>query len=321
MDPTAGLFLGLAAAASWGSLDVLVAFAGRRVGGVISAVFVVGASCLILIPAGLVHGLSFPAEPWFALVAAASGATLALGFLCFYTALRLGPISIVSPIAGLYGGLGVLIAVVFLGERLAGAQVVAVVAATAGIFLAGLTLEPGASRPRFSGPGVPLALVSLVCWAVGIVLLSVLVRGSDWLTGLVAQRVSNAIVLLAVFAILRARGALAAQSTPPLSPEPEPVLDVSRASVAGGAAARVSGLLSRRPYVTLSVGAALDVVGLAAFAYGLGVAPVWLVTLVSSLGPMVTVAAGVLLLGERPRRVQWAGIGLVFAGIVLVAVG
>jgi drug/metabolite transporter (DMT)-like permease len=29
----------------------------------------------------------------------------------------------------------------------------------------------------------------------------------------------------------------------------------------------------------------------------------------------------VMLLGERPRRVQWAGIALVFAGIALVAVG
>ncbi len=321
MDPTAGLFLGLAAAASWGSLDVLVAFAGRRVGGVISAVFVVGASCFILVPAALLHGLAFPAEPWFVLVALASGAILAVGFLCFFTALRLGPISIVSPIAALYGGLGALIAVLFLGESLAAVEILAVAAATTGIFLAGLTLEPEASRPSFSGPGVPLALVSLVCWAVGTVLLAILVRGSDWLTGLVAQRVSNALVLLVVFAILRARGALAAPTTPPLSPEPEPVLDVARASDAGETAARVSRLLSHRPYVTLAVGAVLDVVGLAAFAYGLGVAPVWLVTLVSSLGPMVTVAAGVMLLGERPRRVQWAGIALVFAGIALVAVG
>jgi drug/metabolite transporter (DMT)-like permease len=320
MDAPSGLISGLVAAMAWGSLDVLVAFAGRRVGGIASAAFVVGASCLILVPAAIAGGASFPTDPRHIALAIGSGAILAVGFVCFYTALRLGPISIVSPIAGLYGGLGALIAVVVLGESLVPMQFAGIAASTVGIFLAGLTLTPGAGLPRFTGRGVPLALVSLVSWSVGIVLLSILVRETDWLTALVAQRVPNALLLLLLLAALRLRGT-PVTGTPPLAPEPEPVIDVTHAVDAGGSARRVSAALSRRPYVTLSAAAVLDVIGLGAFALGLQVAAAWLVTLVSSLGPMVTVAAGVVLLGERPRAVQWAGIGLVFAGIALVAIG
>ena len=93
------------------------------------------------------------------------------------------------------------------------------------------------------------------------------------------------------------------------------------AGTSPGPGARLSAVLSAHPYRILVIGGTLESIGFVAFTYGLEVAPAWLVALASSLGPMVTVAAGIALFGERPRPAQWAGIALVFAGIALVAIG
>ena len=53
-------------------------------------------------------------------------------YLAYFTALRMGPLSIVSPVIVAYGGLTVVLAVVFRGEQLTGAQAAGAVIATAG---------------------------------------------------------------------------------------------------------------------------------------------------------------------------------------------
>ncbi|MCU0504214.1 MAG: DMT family transporter [Chloroflexi bacterium] len=319
MGDETGLILGLLAAVVWGSQDVLVAFAGRRVGGVVSALGIVGTSCCIIVALAAVQGVAPPSEPAVLAASMAAGAISAFGFACFYTALRLGPVSVASPTVAVYGGLGALLAVVFLGESLGPAQATGVVAATLGIALVAVTVAPGESRPRFTGPGVPFALAALVAWSVSTVVLTTAIREVGWLSAAVAQRPTNVLVLVAMLAVIRWRGARQ-EDLPPLAPEPEPVIDIA-AAAADGRGARISRSLSAHPYRILVVGGTFESIGFVAFAYGLQIAPAWLVALASSLGPMVTIAAGVVLFGERPRRVQWAGIGLVFAGIALVAVG
>ncbi len=318
MGDATGLVLGLISAAVWGSQDVLVAFAGRKVGGVIAALGIVGTSCAVLLTIGLVRGVTPPADPRTFGLAAAAGVISAFGFSCFYTALRLGPISVVSPTVAVYGGLGALGAVLFLGETLGPAQAAGTVAATVGIALVGVTVTAGASRPSFTGPGVPFALAALVAWSSSTVIMAAAIRDAGWLSTAEVARPANVLVLVVLVLIVRSRGGRS-EEMPPLPPEPEPVVEIAPA--VGGLAGRIAARLSRHPYRTLLVGGALESTGFIAFAYGLQVAPAWLVALASSLGPMVTVAAGVVLFGERPRSVQWAGVVLVFCGIALVAIG
>jgi len=328
-DPT-GLLLGLFAAGMWGTLDVLVAFAGRRVGGVASAAGVVGTSCLLVLCYGLATGVAPPADPRAFALAGAAGAISSVGFATFYTALRLGPVSIVSPTAAVYGGFASLLAVILLGERPAPVQALGGVAATVGIALAGISLQRGAGRPRFAGPGIPFALVSLVAWSVSIVVLAVPIREVGWLSASMAARPANALILFGVLWVVRRRGA-GVGDMPPLTPEPQVPIDIAtvggEARGAGDAAGsparrdRITARLGRHPYSILVVAGFLETGGFVAFAYGLQVAAAWLVSLASSLGPIVTVSAGVLLFAERPRPVQWLGIGLVLAGVGLVAVG
>jgi drug/metabolite transporter (DMT)-like permease len=328
-DPT-GLLLGLFAAGMWGTLDVLVAFAGRRVGGVASAAGVVGTSCLLVVGYGLATGVGPPADPRAFTLAVASGAISSVGFATFYTALRLGPVSIVSPTAAVYGGFASLLAVILLGERPAPVQALGAVAATVGIALAGISLQRGSGRPRFSGPGIPFALVSLVAWSVSIVVLAVPIREVGWLSASMAARPASALILFGVLWVVRRRGA-GVGDMPPLAPEPQVPIDIATVGdeawgpgdITGSRARRdrIAARLGRHPYSILVVAGFLETGGFVAFAYGLQVAAAWLVSLASSLGPIVTVSAGVLLFAERPRTVQWLGIGLVLAGVGLVAVG
>jgi drug/metabolite transporter (DMT)-like permease len=317
-----GLLLGLLAAGVWGTQDVLVAFAGRRVGGIVSAIGIVGTSMVIVFAIGIVTGTGPPSDPRIVLIAIAQGAISSVGFTAFYTALRLGPISVVSPTVAVYGGLSSLLAVVILGERPGPVQVAGAVAATLGIAFVGLTVAAGSSRPKLTGPGVPFALVALVAWSTSTIVLAVAIQGSNWLSVVEVARPANLTFLVVALLVVRWRGGRR-EDLPPLTAEPEPVIDVEAGAAVAerGMAGRLSTRLSAHPYRILLVGGVFETIGYAAFTYGLQVAPAWLVALASSLGPMVTVAAGVLLLGERPKLVQWAGIALVFSGIALVAVG
>jgi drug/metabolite transporter (DMT)-like permease len=320
VNVTSGLALGLLAAAMWGTLDVVVAFAGRRVGGVTSAAAVVGTSCLLVVAYGITTGATFPSDPHALVYAGAAGAISSVGFACFYTALRLGPVSVVSPTVAVYGGLASLLAVIVLGERPAPLEVVGAVAATVGIAFAGLTFGRGAGRPRFSGPGVPFALVSLVAWSVSIVVLAQPIREVGWLEASMVARIVNAGMLVAILLVVRRRGA-GVSDLPPLAPEPGPQLELPAEADPTGGRSRLRDRLGAHPYALLVAGGFLETTGFVAFAYGLQIAPAWLVALASSLGPIVTVTAGVFLFHERPRPVQWVGIGLVLGGIGLVALG
>jgi drug/metabolite transporter (DMT)-like permease len=312
-----GLFLGLLAAGVWGTQDVLVAFAGRKVGGIVSAIGIVGTSMVIVFVIGLVTGVGPPSDPRIVAIAIAQGAISAVGFSCFYTALRLGPISVVSPTVAVYGGLSSLLAVVILGERPGPVQVAGAIAATVGIAFVGLQMAAGSSRPKLTGPGVPFALVALVAWSTSTIVLAIAIQGASWLSVVEVARPANLTFLFVAFLVVRWRGGRR-EDLPPLTAEPEPVIDVEAGR---GMAGRISARLSAHPYRILALGGVFETVGYAAFTYGLQTSPAWLVALASSLGPMVTVAAGVLLFGERPRPLQWVGIALVFSGIALVALG
>ncbi len=317
MGEATGLLLGLLAASVWGTQDVLVAFAGRKVGGIVSAIGIVGTSMVLVFALGLVAGVGPPSDPGIVLLAIAQGAISAVGFACFYTALRLGPISVVSPTAAVYGGLSSLLAVIFLGERPGPVQVAGAIAATIGIAFVGFQVAAGSSRPKLTGPGVPFAIGALVAWSTSTVVLAVAISESSWLSVVEVARPANLLLLVGVFLVVRWRGGRS-DDLPPLPVEPEPVIDVeAQRGMAPGLSAR----LSAHPYRLLVIGGFFETVGYAAFTIGLQIAPTWLVALASSLGPMVTVAAGVLLFGERPRPVQWVGIALVFSGIALVAIG
>lgn len=294
-----GLLLGLFATFAWGCVDVTAALAARRLGSLrvlagSQAVSVVALVLLIVADpsrlgddaaAGIVAGLPL-------------GIVAAAAYLAYFTALRIGPLSIVSPIIVAYGGTTVVLAVLLRGETLLPVQAVGAAIATAGVVLAGLVFDEGSWRGvRLVGPGVLVAVLTTLLFAVVTILLASPIRDHGWLSVVLGSRLAN----VAAGALLLA---LALRTD---APRLRPLLWPGSA-------------LTRSLAGLVVVAGVCDMLGFGAYAVGLEVAPVWLVGLASSFGPVMVVMYAVGRLGERLRRTQWLGLVLIGAGVVVLAV-
>jgi drug/metabolite transporter (DMT)-like permease len=293
-----GLALGLGAALMWGLTDVSATFAGRRVGSlrVLAVSQTLGFTMLLV--AALALGAQMPSDPRIVVTALVVGTAGACAYLSFFTALRIGPLSVVSPITAAYGGLTVVLAVLFRGESLSLAQVVAVAIATVGVVLAGLVFDGGVRGVSVVGRGVAFAFVALVLFAVMTVGLAGPIGEAGWLPVLLISRLANVGVSVMLLALA-------------LSREGDwfaPLLEAPEAS-------------SRRAFAIAALAGTLDVAGLVLFGIGLERAETWLVGLASSFGPAVAVLVAVTFLGERLRPSQWAGLVAIAVGLGLVALG
>lgn len=293
-----GLALGLFASLAWGLTDLAGALASRRVGsvGVLAGAQLVSLALLLLIALGNRELLDPSTVPGFA-SGLVLGVFAAVAYLAFYAALRIGPISVVSPVVAAYGGLTVVLAVVFRGESLAPVQAIGAAVATFGIVLTGLVIGGSLRETRIAGPGVAVALITMLLFAVLTVALAGPIKAHGWLPVMLGSRMSNTAVgvLLLVLALTRRDGPLGALLGPP-----------------GG--------FGRRALVLIAVAGTCDLIGFVAYTVGLEIAETWLVGLASSFGPALVVVVAVLFLGERLRPSQWVGLGLLASGLVVLTV-
>jgi uncharacterized membrane protein len=295
-----GLLLGLAAALCWGSTDVAAAFSGRRLGSVRVAALVQLSSLAAVLVLCAIRSSGLPAKPEDTVAALVNGVVAAGAYITFFTALRIGPVSVVSPVVAAYGGLTVVLAVVLRGETLTTLQAVGAAIGTAGVILTGLISDGGWRRTRIVGRGVVFSLIAMTCFAALTIGLAGPIRSAGWLPVLLGSRAANAATVWLVLGLV-------------LAVKPRGANDLlTRAA-------------DRRP-ITLRVaiavalvGGLLDIVGFVAFAIGLEQAPTWIVGLASSFGPVVSVLVAVMLWGERLRPNQWAGLAGIAAGLVAVA--
>ena len=295
-----GLSLGLIAAACWGTVDVSAAFAGRRLGSLRVAAIVQLTSIIAIVALCLVRTTGLPAEPGDTLSSVLNGIVAAGAYLSFFTALRIGPVSVVSPVVAAYGGLTVLLAVLLRGETLTPLQAAGAALATGGVVLTGLVSEGGLRGTRLVGRGVVLSLIAMACFAILTIGLSGPIRSAGWLPVLLASRLANAATVWVILGAVLVSRASAAE------PLLAPALDRRP--------------ISRRVAVAAAiVGGLLDIAGFVAFAIGLEQAPTWIVGLASSFGPVVSVVVAVALWGERLQRSQWIGLGGIAAGLIAVA--
>jgi drug/metabolite transporter (DMT)-like permease len=293
-----GLALGLLASLLWGLVDIAAAISTRRVG---SARVLVGTQ-LVSITVLLSVALLSP-ELLGENAADGIAAGLPLGllvcvvYLAYFTALRIGPVSIVSPVVVAYGGMTVVLAVLFRGETLSTAQAAGAVIATVGVVLAAITFDARSLRTaRIAGTGVAVAVFTLIGFAVMTVLLAGPIREHGWLPVIVGSRIGNTAGAVAIMAFGLGAGASR------LRPLMIPWRGWSKVAVI---AVVCSGLF--------------DVTGFIAFSIGLEVAPAWLIGLASSFGPVLVVGWAIVHLGERPRANQWVGLAILAAGVAVLA--
>lgn len=294
-----GLLTGLGAALSWGTLDIFSALASRRVGSlrVTTGMQLVGAALIWTL--ALARGVAFPSDPAVLIGGSLVGLAGAGAYLAYFTGLRIGPIAVVSGMVAAYGGLTVVLAVLFRGESLTPLQGLGATTATVGVILTGVAFGGGLRGIRFAGPGVVFAVAALVLFAAMTIGSDIVIERTGWIEILLVSRSANAVisVLVLVVAMTALRGPAA------------PLLQGEEAD--GGRA-------DKRVITAVVLSGVLDVVGLMSFAYGLEVAETWLVGLASSFGPAVTIVVAVAFLGERLRPVQWLGLAGVLVGMILI---
>lgn len=212
----------------------------------------------------------------------AAGLSGSLALVCFYRALAFGTVGVVSPISALAVSVPV-VAGLLAGEQPRLLQVAGIVAAVGGAVLA--------SGPELRGEqpvkqqAVWFALVAAAGFGVTMLAIARGSADSPMLT-MVGMR-STSVIAFGIAAIaLRSVGGVTASDLAPLTLLG--IGDVSANALLG--VASTMGLLS-------------------------------ITAVLSALYPVVTVALAAIILHERMRPVQVAGVALAFAGVALIAAG
>lgn len=278
------VFLALLSSLLWGSADFLGGTISRRRMAVLVVVTSQAAGLVGIALVALFAGaFDDPTDYlWWAVGAGLAGM---LGLVCFYAALAMGTMGVVSPIAALGVVVPVLVGLAR-GERPATIQLVGITIAVLGVVLA--------SGPELSGRAGarPLLLAALSALGFGLALLFIAegARTSTLMT-LVTMRVTSVTVLavaLASAARRLARGRL--------SLDRRDVALVTVTGMADVAANLTFGLASTRGLVSV-------------------------VAVLGSLYPVVTVLLARVIHAERLGAAQTVGVAGALGGVALIATG
>jgi drug/metabolite transporter (DMT)-like permease len=222
--------------------------------------------------------------------------------MLFYKALQLGPVSVVSSIMATSGAASVLFAVVLLGEHPSVIQWAAVPISTIGAILATRS-RPTADGVQSIGMGPIYAAMTVITGGCSNALIRIPIVEHGAVQAVVVQRFFTvvSIVLLGVGAVILRRRRTSGKRA-------EAAVVAVRPRHQGGWPA-TAGLL-------LLMGA-IDATGFIGFAFGMAVAPAWLLGLVSQSGRLAAACIATAVFQETLRPVQWIGIGLVAIGLAL----
>ncbi len=290
-----GLLTGLGAALAWGTLDIVTALESRVIGSLRVTAGMQLVSAILFIGLLVVTGTALPTDPHSILVAAMLGIIGAGAYLAYFTGLQVGPISVVSGVVAAFGGLTVVLSVLFRGETLTGLQAAGATIATIGVILTGIAFEGGWRATRFASPGVIFAVIALILFSLMTMATDIALETMGWIQVYAVARGINAAISVGVLALLAMTASRLGRR-----PTDGPVWTQSR--IVGA----------------IVLAAVLDVVGLISFAIGLENAPTWMVGLAASFGPAVTIMVAVAFLGERLKPIQWLGLAGIAVGMVAI---
>ncbi len=225
-----------------------------------------------------------PAKMWPVMVAYSVIHTIA--FLAFLKALQVGKVSLVSPIASGYGILAMALSLAFLRESLKATQYAGILITTAGLLLSIINFsELKKLRLRSQVKGLKYALIAFVAWGVAFVLTAFVVREVDWVTPFFFSAFIS--VPLAFFLMARnVKGSLI--------PKKGMLISLAFASVL---------LLGSWFLYTFSV----------------RTFPSALLAPISAAYPAVTILLAHFFFKERMANIQYAGVGMILAGLVVAA--
>ena len=282
------MIFGLAAALGWGLADFFGAVSGRRIGSigavmsgqVLSAAFMTA----VLVATGTSLAPLGP-DIWLVLL---NGAAAAFAYLTHYKALELGPVAVVSPIGAGYAVVGVVLAIVILGERPTGLALAGAGIAVAGVALVSTDLRKLRDGIKNHLPGLPWSVAAAVGFGVAGFLLGWIADRAGWVAGLWGSRVAQIVFFLPVVFVFRR--------------------ELSRLRPGFGL------------WIALVAGAA-DILGVVTFSVGSERGLNSIVLASSAVFPLIAVALSMIVFEERLVANQIVGIVLVVGGLLLLGLG
>jgi drug/metabolite transporter (DMT)-like permease len=293
------ILFGLAAALCFGCADFCARFATRAIGTYRTLFYLqcVGffiLSLYLLFSGGLAAASALSWQPWVWGVLTACLNTLS--YLALYKAFAIGKLAVVSPMAASYAAITVLLSL-FAGEHLSPLQLLGIVAVLIGVVLAAMGNEEvaelsadvstSATRSKARSmlpPGVDWALgaavgFGLTYWLLGFTVVPTLGQVvPTWLFRLVGMLVFAPLTVLRRESLRLPRG-----------------LNLGLVIIIG--------LLDTGAFVAASL--------------GLATGNVAIVSVLASLYSAVAVLLAAIFLREYMRRIQWLGVILLLAGVVL----
>jgi len=278
------VFLGLAAAALYGSGDFLGGMATRRAHVLTVLTLVETAGVIVALAAAAI----WPGPASLAGLAwgVSAGLVGGLGLIVFYTGLAAGPMSVVAPVSGLVSTVLPVAVALAEGERPGAGVYAGALLCLVAIVLASSAGDTGPAR-RAGRLGRAIAYGTASGVSFGLFFLLIRNAGqSGEVWPVAAGRIGELAVVLAAVAMLRP-------------------------GLLRGAGGRI-------PLVAAGAGV-IDVVANLCYVAATRTGMFGLAVVLASLYPGVTVLLARVVLGERLRWVQRVGLGLAAIGILLVA--
>jgi drug/metabolite transporter (DMT)-like permease len=290
--------LALGAAAVYGASDFFGAFAARRIPLVTATLFNYAVATVVILPAVLiVGGVWSMGALWSGVLC---GTLAVFGLLAFYGVLAIGPMSLLSPLIALIQSIVPVAIAAATGQ---GLSIIGWIAIGIGI-VALLLLAPAPKRGQehISLRAGLLAVASGLLLGASLIALDFAPKNSGVVPALWEIMTGTAILAI-VWLVLRAVGSRATLSF--LQPGPDAVRTLS----------------SRRAWIAAAFSGALVAFADTFIVLALHLGNLAVVSVLTSLYPVVTVILAAALLKERMTKLQFVAVALVIAASLLFSAG
>jgi drug/metabolite transporter (DMT)-like permease len=296
-----GLACAIVTCTAWGVADYLAAHITRRIGEARTLLRIQAVGVPVLLVAWMILRPPLPnaaAMGWITLAAA----SFFVGYLAFFYGLRVGAISLVSPISSAGALIPVAAGIVVFGEAPSAHRLVGIALTLTGLAITltdfGAVRDLGALGRR---RGVWAGSLTLVMWGSGTALLLPVVKVAGSFAPIAILRVEVLFLILGWWLwdlVVRSRTA----SGPPLA--------------APGAESREGSL-----WPAIAPAALLDLIAFFAYGFALQTAPASVAAPIASAYPLVTILIARHRLGERLSPREWSGVGATLAGVAALGFG
>ena len=295
-----GVIFGFVTAVTLGINRLLTAVVTRRFGVLRSAAVTLTFALLVMVVWAILIDVRIEMTTDHLILLTFLGTCVGASFLGSYMALRLGPISVVTPIGSLGTAMTVIYSFWLLGERPGAVQWAGIPIAVLGAVLVSLVIERGV-KIRLVTWGPVFALIGVFVGSLSNAGLKIPIRdGVDSSLTVITQRVFTVAFVLLVLVVFSRLG-----------------LGRRR----GGDDPQFPVRITWRTGWLLGLVGLIDGVSFISFGYGLAHAPAWLIAIISQSGKVLSVVGGVIFFKERLHRLQWTGVGLILVGVLMSLLG